>query len=315
MARSIWTGSISFGLVNVPVRVFPAIREHDVRFHQLDERTGNRIRIERVDEKTGREVGYDHVVKGYETSPGRYVEVTDEELSALKPRTTKTIDIEDFVDLAEIDPIYYKRTYYLAPDRQEGAQKAYALLLHAMIDQGKVGIGKVVMRQKQYLAAIRPAGRVLALSTMLFADEVVDAAKMSEIPAIRTKPAKREIDMAERLVASLTSKWDPRKYKDTYERDVRRLIGQKSKGRQVAVEPAPEEPEKVLDLMSALEASLKRGGPARRTGAKAAPTQRNATRRAPTGRAAAKKAPARKAKQATGRTTSRTTKRARRSAA
>ncbi len=182
MARSIWTGSISFGLVNVPVRVFPAIHEHDVRFHQLDDRTGNRIRVERVDEKTGKTVDYDHVVKGYETSPGHHVEVTDEEFAALRPRTTKTIDIEDFVDLADIDPVYYKRTYYLAPDKQDGAQKAYALLLGAMTEQGKVGIGRVVMREKQYLAAIRPVGRVLALSTMLFADEVVDPAKMPEIP-------------------------------------------------------------------------------------------------------------------------------------
>jgi DNA end-binding protein Ku len=272
MARSIWTGSISFGLVNVPVRVFTAIREHDVRFHQLDERSGNRIRMERVDEKTGKEVDYEHVVKGYETSPGHYVEVSDKELTALKPRSTKTIDIQDFVELAEIDPIYYKRTYYLAPDRQEGAQKAYALLLHAMIDKGKVGIGKVVMREKQYLAAIRPMGRVLAMSTMLFADEVVDAAKMPEIPPVRTKPSAREIEMAERLIDSLSSEWNPRRYKDTYERELRQLIDRKRKGKQITVAEEPEPAENVVDLMAALEASLERKKPATRK-----PRKRKAT--------------------------------------
>ncbi|HZP30007.1 MAG TPA: Ku protein [Acidimicrobiia bacterium] len=240
--------------------MFPAIREHDVRFHQLDARTGNRIRIKRVDEKTGTEVGYGDIVRGYETSPGRHVEVTDEEIEALKPRTTKTIDIEDFVDLAEIDPIYYKRTYYLAPDDQEGAQKAYALLRDAMIDQGKVGIGRVVMREKQYLAAIRPVGRVLAMSTMLFADEVVDPAKMREIPAVRSRPSPREAAMAGRLIASLASKWNPRKYKDTYERELRHLIEQKRRGKQITVAEQPAEPENVVDLMAALEASLQKGG-------------------------------------------------------
>jgi DNA end-binding protein Ku len=295
MARSIWTGSISFGLVNVPVRVFPAVHEHDVRFHQLDERTGNRIRVERVDEKTGETVDYEHVVKGYETSPGHHVEVTDEEFATLRPRTTKTIEMEDFVDLADIDPVYYKRTYYLAPDKQEGAQKAYALLLDAMTKQAKVGIGRVVMREKQNLAAIRPFGRVLAMSTMFFADEVADPAKMPEIPAVRSRPSKREVEMAGRLVESLSTTWNPRKYKDTYERELRQLIDQKRRGKKITVAEEPEESENVLDLMAALEASLQK-----KTQPRSRPTKRAA---------AARKTPARKTVKRTAKKTAKTAKR------
>jgi DNA end-binding protein Ku len=256
MARALWTGSISFGLVNVPVKVYPAIREHDVRFHQLAAKTGNRIRYERVDEKTGKPVEYEDIVKGYEVADGRYVEITPEELEALKPRSTRTIDIEDFVDLDAIDPIYFQRTYYLAPQDNEAAKKAYALLLKAMQEQGKVGIGRVVMRDKQYLAAIRPMDGVLSLSTMLFADEVVDRRNLPDVPSRLARPSKREVDMAARLVDSLSTSWDPNKYKDTYQDELKRRIRAKERGKEITVSEPEREETKVVDLMEALEASL-----------------------------------------------------------
>jgi DNA end-binding protein Ku len=260
MARAIWTGSISFGLVNVPVKVYSAVKKQDVSFHQLDEKTGARVRNKRVSEKTGREVDYENIVKGYEFGKGKYVTVTQDELEDFKPETTRTIDIEDFVDLDDIDPIFYDKTYYLAPASKDGgASKAYALLLQAMRKQQKVGIGRVVMRTKQYLAAIRPLGtdeKVLAMSTMVFNDEVVPASELSEVPSRMPSVNDKELQMATRLVESLTTDWKPSKYKDTYREQLLDLIEAKAKGKEIVVEEDAPQAEKVVDLMAALEASL-----------------------------------------------------------
>jgi DNA end-binding protein Ku len=277
MPRAIWTGSISFGLVNVPVKLYAAISEKDLHFNQFQEGTSDRIRYKRVNERTGREVPYEKIVKGYEISKGNYVMVTPEELEEYQPEATRTIEIEDFVDLDEIDPIYYERTYYLAPDGAgEGTAKAYTLLLEAMDAKKKVGIGRVVMRTKQYLAAVRPLDGVLALSTMRFADEVRDRGEVDTPSGKKAKVSKREVDMAGQIIDSLSVDWKPERYEDTYREQVLELIEKKAKGEEIVVETSAPEEAKVVDLMAALEASLEqaRGGsgrkkaPARKSGAK-----------------------------------------------
>jgi DNA end-binding protein Ku len=260
MPRAIWTGSISFGLVNVPVKLYSAQKKQDVHFHQLDEATGARVRNKRVSEKTGREVPYEKIVKGYEFGKGKYVAVTQDELEDFKPEATKTIDIEDFVELEDIDPIFYERTYYLAPaGKAAGPAKAYALLLRSMTDKGKVGIGRVVLRTKQYLAAVRPIGdgKALALSTMLFHDEVVPVSDVPDLPDRMPSVNEREKKMATQLIDSLTSDWKPENYKDTYRKELLKLIERKAEGKEIVVEEAEEDKgAKVVDLMAALEASL-----------------------------------------------------------
>ncbi|MGH8975809.1 MAG: Ku protein, partial [Acidimicrobiia bacterium] len=216
MPRAIWSGSISFGLVNVPVKMYSAIREQDLHFRQFQEGTQSRVRNKRVSEKTGKEVPYEKIVKGYEVSKGHYVMVDPEELEAFEPTATKTIDIEDFVALEEIDPTYFERTYYLAPDGGEGAQRAYVLLRDALEEQGKAGIGRVVMRTKQYLAAVRVKDGALALTTMLFHDEVVPVSEIKGIPTKRMKAPPQQVKMAAQIIESLTRKWDPGRYEDTY---------------------------------------------------------------------------------------------------
>ncbi len=266
MARSLWSGSISFGLVSIPVKLFSAERDHSIHFHQLNRETGHRIRYRKVDAESGEEVDKDDIVKGYEVSKGSWVTFDDDELDDLRPETTRTIDIEDFVDLAEIDPIYYDRTYFLAPDDNEGGRRAYALLLEAMQRMERAGIGKVVMRTKQYLAAVRPYAGILALSTMRFADEVLQPDDVDEVdvrlPAADAKSRK----MAESLIESLATSFDPGRYRDTYTEEVEELIEAKAKGETLEVEEAPEQAPKVLDLMAALQASVEaakdRRGPA-----------------------------------------------------
>ena len=255
MPRSIWTGAISFGLVNVPVKLYSAVSKKTVRFHQLHDKDGVRIQQKRVCPVDGEEVAYDHIVKGYEITPEQYVVVEPAELEAIEPRKTKTIDIEDFVDLDDIDPLFYDHPYYLLPGT--GAGKPYKLLVDAMEDAGKVGIARVVIRQKEQLVALRPAGDgVLAMQTMNFADEVVSPDKFDEKPDADVDTSKRELDMAKQLIDSLSSEWDPSKYKDTYRERVLELIEQKAEGKEIAVQPV-EEPEPVPDLMAALEASVK----------------------------------------------------------
>jgi DNA end-binding protein Ku len=255
MARAIWSGAISFGLVNVPVKLYSATSPKTVRFHQLSSKTGARIRQKRVDPTTGEEVPYEEIVKGYEITPDRYVLVTTEELDALDPKATKTIDIEEFVDLTEIDPIYYDHSYYLAPTA--GGAKAYRLLLDAMRESGKVGIGRVVLRTKQQLCALRPTGDVLTLSTMLFGDEVLSPDRLDELDGIAEAEATaRELTMAQQLIDSLSSEFDPTRFRDEYRDRVLDLIERKASGEQITVEPQAEEPEAAPDLMAALEASL-----------------------------------------------------------
>ena len=258
MARAIWSGSISFGLVNVPVKLYSAVHQQDIHFSQFD-KNGNHIRYKRVSEKTGREVDYGDIVKGYEVKKGQWVMVDPDELAEYKPEATKTVDISDFVALDEIDPIYYESTYYLAPDGK-GAAKPYNLLLEAMEKQQKVAIGKVVLRTKQYLAAIRPLDGALALSTMLFSDEVVPVSDVTNGSSSGkdASVSKREVDMASQIIDSLTAEWDPSRYHDTYREQVLELLKKKAKGEDIVVEEVAEEGGgEVLDLMAALEASLK----------------------------------------------------------
>ena len=258
MPRAIWSGAISFGLVNVPVKLYSAVSRKTVRFHQLNGDTQSRIQQKRVDAQSGEEVPYERIVKGYEISPDRYVVIEPEELEALDPEKTRTIDILDFVDEDEIDPIFYDHPYYLVPGA--GAEKAYRLLLDAMEEAGKVAIAKVVIRSKESLVAIRPAGDALTMSTMLFHDEVVPVDRLDELPQAdkATKTTKRELDMAEQLIASLTSEFDPEKYRDEYRERVLDLIERKADGEEIAVTAAPaEEAKPVPDLMAALEASIK----------------------------------------------------------
>jgi len=250
-----WSGAISFGLVNVPVKLYSAVSRKTVRFNQLNSETGNRIQQKRVDPETGEEVGYDQIVKGYELTKDRYVVITPDELDALDPEKTRTVDIEDFVDLDEIDPVYYDHPYYLVPDK--GAAKAYGLLLGAMKEANKVAIARVVLRSKEQLVAIRPAGDVLMMETMLFHDEVVPAHDIEDLPEGKElKATDRELKMAQQLIDSLTSEFDPTSYRDEYREKVLELIEMKASGQEIAVQPEAPEPAKVPDLMAALEASL-----------------------------------------------------------
>ncbi|HWE32795.1 MAG TPA: Ku protein [Solirubrobacteraceae bacterium] len=255
MARAIWSGAISFGLVNVPVKLYSATSPKSVRFHQISSKTGARIRQKRVDPTTDEEVPYEEIVKGYEITPDHYVLIDPDELDALDPKATKTIDIEDFVDLAEIDPIFYDHSYYLAPSA--GGAKAYRLLLDAMRESEKVGIGRVVLRSKQQLCALRPTGEVLTLSTMLFGDEVLSPDRLDDLDAVSDAPASdRELAMAQQLIDSLSREFDPAKYHDDYRERVLNLIERKAAGEEIAVQPEAEEPAAAPDLMAALEASL-----------------------------------------------------------
>jgi DNA end-binding protein Ku len=278
MARSIWTGSISFGLVSIPVRVFSAIREHDVQFHQLAP-DGSRIHLERVSEKSGRKVEFKSIKKGYETSKGKWVVIEPDELKRLAPASTKAIEIEDFVALEDIDPIYFERTYHLVP-QNDSAARAYALLASVMADKQRIGIGKVVMREKQYLAAIRPYGKGLAMSTMLFADEVVPQSEIEDMPRRRATVAAREKKMAAQIVDALARDWDPKRYHDDYQAQVRALVKAKAKGKEIEA-PQPEASAKVLDLTEALRASLESGPrrPARKSARKSTRKRAPARRR------------------------------------
>ena len=256
MPRAIWSGSLGFGLVNVPVKLFTAVEEKGIRFHQFKEGSTHRVRNKRVDEDTGKEVDYDKVVKGYEISKGKYVMLTPEELESVEPGRTRTIEIEDFVDLDDVDPIYFDRTYYLAPDG-DAAKKPYALLLDAMSRTGKVAIARFVMRTKQYLAAVRAGDGVLLLETMHFHDEIRATKDLDALPAKSTKVPDKERKIAEQLIRSMATDFDPSRYEDTYRAAVLKLIKRKGKGEEIEVEPRAEEDTKVVDLMAALEASVK----------------------------------------------------------
>ena len=255
MARSIWSGAISFGLVNVPVKLYSAVSRKTVRFNQLNEKTGNRIQQKRADPETGDEVPYDQIVKGFELTKDRYVVITPDELDALDPERTRTIQIEEFVDQIDIDPVYYDHPYYLVPDK--GSAKAYGLLLNAMQGSAKVAIARVVIRSKEALVAIRPAGDILMMETMIFHDEVVPHDDLDDLPDSKDLDVSdREVKMAQQLIDSLSSEFDPSQYRDEYRDKVLELIERKASGEEIAVQPEAPQPAKVPDLMAALEASL-----------------------------------------------------------
>lgn len=254
MARAIWSGALSFGLVNVPVRLHSATHDHDVHFHQFERGTSSRVRNKRVNEDTGKEVDYGDVVKGAEVGSGSYVILTPEELESVEPGPSRTIDISDFVEAADIDPVYYQKSYYLAP-ADEAAHKAYALLVKAMTSAERIAIATFVMRGEQYLAAVRPQGKVLVLSTMYFADEVRDPADEVELPG-RVSIGTRDVDMAVRLIESMTAPWRPANYRDTYTERVEALIEAKRNDEEIVPESGPEPSAKVMDLLTALQASV-----------------------------------------------------------
>src|SRR3954454_18575637 len=224
MPRAIWSGSISFGLLNVPVKLYSATSRKQVSFRELRQSDGSRIRHKRVAESDGEEVPYEEIVKGYEITPEQYVVMTRDELEELDPKKTRAIEIEDFVDLDDIDPIYFTQPYYLGPDK--GAERAYALLVKAMNDERKVAIARFVLRNKEHLAAIRPMGDVLTLTTMRFADEVVKPEELEDVLAHdgEAPKKKRELDMAKRLVDSLAAEFEPTKYRDEYREELLDLI-------------------------------------------------------------------------------------------
>ena len=254
MARPVWSGTISFGLVAIPVKLFNAVRRQSVSFNQLDERNVARIRYRKVNAESGEEVGDDHIVKGYEISKGRYVIVDPDDLEAFMPVATKSVDLEEFVDLADIDPVYFDSAYHLAPD---GPPKPYVLLARAMEASGKVAIGRFVMRNKQYTAAIRAEGGRLVMSTLAYADEVIDPAEIDELNGLESVEVNdKEIAMAEALVSSLTADFEPEKYRDEYREEVMALIQMKADGQAFEVPETAAEKPKVVDIMAALEASV-----------------------------------------------------------
>jgi DNA end-binding protein Ku len=256
MARAIWSGTISFGLLNVPVKLFSAVSRKTIRFNELRESDSSRVRHKRVAESDGEEVPYEQIVKGYEISPDRFVVLSREEFEELNPAKTRAIEIQDFVDIEDIDPIYFDSPYYLGP--AEGAEKAYGLLVKAMERAGKAAIARFVLRNKEHLAAIRPMDGVLTLTTMRFADEVVSPKELEDVlPDSSPRVEKREREMAEKLIESLSGEFKPEKYRDEYREQLLSLIEQKGAGKEVvAAETEEPQPTKAPDLMAALEDSL-----------------------------------------------------------
>jgi DNA end-binding protein Ku len=256
MARAIWSGSISFGLLNVPVKLYSAVSKKSVSFRELRESDGSRVRHKRVAEADGEEVEYNDIVKGYEIAPEQYVVITKDELEELDPKKTRAVEVLDFVDLDDIDPIYFDHPYYLGPDK--GAERAYALLVRAMEDAHKVAIARFVLRNRESLAALRPMDGVMTMATMRFADEVVSPQEISEVLGEQAEPPKKkELEMAKALIDSLTSEFDADQYRDEYREELLSLIERKAKGESiVSSETEAPKPTKAPDLMAALEESL-----------------------------------------------------------
>ncbi len=261
MPRPVWNGTISFGLVTIPVKLFNAVSKKTVSFNQLDARTMSRIRLKKVSAATGEDVADGDVVKGYEYTKGHYVVVDPDELEPFLPSATHAIEVEEFVEPSEIDPVYFDSAYVVAPDK---APKPYALLARAMEEAGKVAVGRFVMRSKQYVAAIRAVEGRLMLSTMVFADEVVDPATIGELDQLGSvEIAERELQMAETLVESLTGTFEPGKYRDTYREQVLALIDKKAAGEDLGLPETTKAAPQVVDLMAALEASVQAAKEAR----------------------------------------------------
>jgi DNA end-binding protein Ku len=261
MPRPVWTGTISFGLVAIPVKLFHAVQRKSVSFNQLDDRSMARIKYKKVSAADGDEVPDEHIVKGYEVSKDRYVVVDPDELEPFIPSATKTVDLEEFVDLADIDPVYFDSAYFVAPGTNP---KPYVLLARAMEESGKVAIGRFVMRNKQYTAAIRAQDGRLVMSTLAYADEVIDPATIDELDGLDDiDVSPKEVKMAEALVASLTADFEPEKYRDEYREQVLDLIRMKAAGEAFEMPEVAAEKPKVVDLMAALEASVKAAKQAR----------------------------------------------------
>ena len=292
--RTIWKGALSFGLVNIPVGLYPATSDKSIHFNQFEEGTSDRIRYKKVNERTGDEVANDDIVRGFDLGGGEYVIMSEEELESAEPKKSRQIEISDFVSQPDIDPVYFRSSYFLAPEGA-GADKAYALLRKAMADADRIGIATMVMRNKEYLVAIRPEDDALALHTMYFSDEVrVPGKELPELPD-EGEVSDRELSMAQLLIESMESDWDPDRYHDTHREKVEALIEEKRQGHEIVIQEPAEPAAKVVDLMEALNASIKAaakpGTESARAGASA--------KRAPAGRttAAKKKAPAKTAKQ------------------
>lgn len=288
MAHTVWSGSLSFGLVNVPVGLVPATEDHTIHFHQFESGTADRIRLRKVNERTGREVAGDRIVKGFDLGTGESVIVEPDELDAVAPERSRTLEITDFVELADIDPIYFRSSYYLAP-RDDGALSAYRLLARAMEQSARIGIAPLVMRGKEYLCAVRARDGVLVLETLYFDDEIrppddmLPAVKgVDDARALRSPAAKgRDLTLAVQLVESMTTEWDPTRYHDTYRREVEALIEDKRRGRAIVTSEPEETVADVIDLRAALEDSVRRvdaaggGGGGGRSGTGRTPTRRS----------------------------------------
>ena len=292
MARAIWSGSINFGLLNVPVRMYSAVSRRNIALREIRASDSSRIKHRRVAEGTDEEVPYDEIIKAYELTPGQYVPLTKEEMGALAPEKTRAIEVQDFVDLDQIDPIYFDSPYYLGP--ADGAEKAYSLLAKAMASSGKVAIAHFVLRNKENLAAIRSDGNVLTLTTMRFADEVVPVAELDILPEKAAKPAKKEQEMAEQLIDSLSTDFEPGAYRDEYREQLLALIERKAEGKEIVASDA-ETPKatKAPDLMAALEESIAaaQGKGGAKPKAKPARSQAKGKSAAKAQKASAKKSP------------------------
>jgi DNA end-binding protein Ku len=279
MARAIWKGSISFGLVNIPIALYPATRREELKFRLLRKNDLSPVNYKRVAEKDGREVPWDQIVKGYEYEKGKYVVLKDEDFQHVDLEATQTVDIQDFVEQDEIDPIFFYKPYYLEP--QKGGDKAYALLRDALKDTNKVGIAKVVIKTRQYLAGVKPEDGVLVLELMHFADELADPGKL-HVPK-KTEVGKREMNMAKSLIDSMSSKWNPEKYKDDYREALMEVIEEKVEAGGKEIEEKPKKapkPTKVIDLVSVLQRSLEETGAKKKATARSREKQKQPAKKA-----------------------------------
>jgi DNA end-binding protein Ku len=277
MARATWSGFLSFGLVSIPVGLFVATTDQTIHFNQLHEGTSNRIRYKKIDEETGEELTADEIVSGYPVGGGEYIVVTPEEMDEAAPGKSELIEIQDFVDLIDIDPIYFRQTYYLAP-KGKGADRAYGLLHQVMLETSKVGIATLVLRDKEHLVAIRPGDDVLILETMYFQDEILDASEELETLPHTKSADTRELKVAKQLVTSLSNKWDPSRYKNTYRERIEALVEKKREGNDIVFSDEEDRPHSnVVDLMSALQASINRTGSGGSSSGKKTPTSKSSS--------------------------------------
>src|SRR5712664_1089147 len=277
--RAIWKGTISFGLVNIPIALYPATRKEELKFRLLRAKDLSPVNYKRVAEKDGREVPWDEIVKGYEYEKGKFVVLKDEDFQRVDLEATQTVDIQDFVELDEIDPIFFYKPYYLEP--QKGGDKAYTLLRDALKDTNKVGVAKVVIKTRQYLAGVKPEEGALVLELMHFADELADPEKL-HVPK-KLEVGKREMSMAKSLIDSMSSKWNPEKYKDDYREALMEVIEEKVEagGKEIEEKPrkAPK-PTKVIDLVSVLQKSLEQTGRKKKATAKSRKKQQEPAKKA-----------------------------------